>query len=104
MNWTVVQRILGLLLMMFSLTMLPPIAISIWFAEQSWLPFVQGFGITLLSGFVHAGYRYTSRARTCAYEMAFWSSHHFWTVLGTFGAAPFLFSEFPAMSITDADI
>jgi hypothetical protein len=28
MNWTVVQRILGLLLMIFSLTMLPPIVIS----------------------------------------------------------------------------
>ena len=28
MNWTVVQRILGLLLMMFSLTMLPPVLFS----------------------------------------------------------------------------
>ena len=52
MNWTVVQRILGLLLMMFSLTMLPPIIISIVFDEPSWLPFVKGFGITLLAGFI----------------------------------------------------
>ena len=29
MNWTVVQRILGLLLMMFSITMLPPIIFSV---------------------------------------------------------------------------
>ena len=29
MNWTVVQRILGLLLMMFSLTMLPPVLVAI---------------------------------------------------------------------------
>ena len=29
MNWTVVQRILGLLLMMFSVTMLPPIIVSL---------------------------------------------------------------------------
>ena len=35
MNWTVVQRILGLLLMMFSLTMLPPIAFSIRSATAS---------------------------------------------------------------------
>ena len=50
MNWTVVQRILGLLLMMFSVTMLPPIIISLIFKEQSWLPFVEGFGLTLAAG------------------------------------------------------
>ena len=33
MNWTVVQRILGLLLMMFSLTMLPPVLVAILFNE-----------------------------------------------------------------------
>ena len=47
MNWTAVQRILGLLLMMFSLTMLPPIVIDIIFDENSWLPFVRAFGLTL---------------------------------------------------------
>ena len=52
MNWTVVQRILGLLLMMFSVTMLPPIAVALFFGEQSWLPFIEGFGITLAAGLV----------------------------------------------------
>ena len=50
MNWTVVQRILGLLLMMFSLTMLPPVLVAILFNEEAWLPFVEGFGITLAAG------------------------------------------------------
>ena len=35
---------------MFSLTMLPPILIALLFNEQSWLPFVEGFGITLVAG------------------------------------------------------
>ena len=101
MNWTVVQRILGLLMMMFSLTMLPPIVISIIFKEQSWLPFVEGFGLTLLAGFfcwlpVHKS-RKDLRLRDGFLVVA-----SFWTVLGTFGAAPFLFAEFPAMSLTDA--
>ena len=52
MNWTVVQRILGLLLMMFSLTMLPPVLIALVFNEQAWLPFVEGFGITLAAGLI----------------------------------------------------
>ena len=50
MNLAVVQRILGLLLMMFSLTMLPPIGFSLYYDDHSWLPFVEGFGITLLAG------------------------------------------------------
>ena len=54
MNWTVVQRILGLLLMMFSLTMLPPVLVAILFNEEAWLPFVEGFGITLAAGDVDA--------------------------------------------------
>ena len=54
MNWTVVQRILGLLLMMFSLTMLPPILIALLFGEQAWLPFVEACGIdVVLSGHDH---------------------------------------------------
>jgi len=101
MNWTVVQRILGLLLMMFSLTMLPPIAFSIVFDEQSWLPFVKGFGITLVSGFVCWLPVHKSR-KDLRLRDGFLVVASFWTVLGTFGAAPFLFSEFPAMTITDA--
>ena len=37
MNWTVIQRILGLLLMVFSVTMLPPIAFSLMFEDGHFL-------------------------------------------------------------------
>ena len=47
MNWTVTQRILGLLLMMFSVTLLPPIAISVWYDDKSWLPFIESVGLIL---------------------------------------------------------
>ena len=101
MNWTVVQRILGLLLMMFSLTMLPPIAISLIFDEQSWLPFVRGFALTLLAGFLFWApvrkFHQDLRLRDGFLVVA-----SFWTVLGTFGAVPLFFAETPAMSITDA--
>jgi len=101
MNWTVVQRILGLLLMMFSVTMLPPIIIAIIFKEPSWLPFVQGFGLTLAAGLtiwlpVHRS-RKDLRLRDGFLVVA-----AFWTVLGTFGAAPFYFADAITMSLTDA--
>ena len=101
MNWTVVQRILGLLLMMFSLTMLPPIIISVIFDDQSWLPFVQGFALTLIAGFVFwlpvRKYHQDLRLRDGFLVVA-----SFWTVLGTFGAAPLLFADSLALSATDA--
>jgi trk system potassium uptake protein TrkH len=101
MNWTVVQRILGLLLMMFSITMLPPIGISLWFQDQSWMPFVQGFGLTLFAGFVFwlpvRKFHQDLRLRDGFLVVA-----SFWTVLGTFGAAPLFFAESPSLSVTDA--
>ena len=101
MNWSVVQRILGLLLMMFSLTMLPPIIFSLAFDDQSWLPFLQGFGLTLLAGCVFLFPVRNSR-RDLRLRDGFLVVASFWTVLGTFGAAPLLFSEVPSMSLTDA--
>ncbi len=101
MNWTVVQRILGLLLMMFSLTMLPPIIISLIFEDHSWVPFVQGFGLTLLAGLVFWLPVRKSR-RDLRLRDGFLVVASFWTVLGTFGASPLLFAELPAMSLTDA--
>ncbi len=101
MNWTVVQRILGLLLMMFSVTMLPPIIISLIFNDHSWLPFVQGFALTLLAGCVFWLPVRKSR-RDLRLRDGFLVVASFWTVLGTFGAIPLFFAELPVMSLTDA--
>ena len=102
MNWTVVQRILGLLLMMFSLTMLPPILISLIYDEQSWLPFLQGFGLTLAVGALLWLPVHKSK-RDLRLRDGFLIVAAFWTVLGTAGAAPLLFSaDVLSLSFTDA--
>jgi trk system potassium uptake protein TrkH len=101
MNWTVVQRILGLLLMMFSVTMLPPIVIGLIFNEQSWLPFVQGFGITLGAGLLFWLPVHRSR-KDLRLRDGFLVVAAFWTVLGTFGAAPLYFADALSLSFTDA--
>ncbi len=101
MNWTVVQRILGLLLMMFSLTMLPPVLISYIYDEQSWWPFIQGFGITLAAGIVFWLPVHKSK-RDLRLRDGFLIVAAFWTVLGTAGAAPLYFADALSLSITDA--
>jgi len=101
MNWTVVQRILGLLLMMFSLTMLPPIIISLIFADHAWLSFVEGFGLTLVAGIVFWLPVHKQR-KDLRLRDGFLVVAAFWTVLGTFGAAPLYFADSLSLSITDA--
>lgn len=101
MNWTVVQRILGLLLMMFSLTMLPPVIISLLYDDQSWLPFVKGFGLTLAAGIVCWLPVQRSR-KDLRLRDGFLIVAAFWAVLGTFGAAPLYFADMPSISFTDA--
>ncbi len=101
MNWTVVQRILGLLLMMFSVTMLPPIIVSLIYSDGAWLSFAEGFGLTLAAGLVLwlpvRKVRKELRLRDGFLVVA-----AFWTVLGSFGAAPLYFDDSLTMSLTDA--
>jgi trk system potassium uptake protein TrkH len=101
MNWTVVQRILGLLLMVFSLTMLPPVAFSIVFADQAWLPFVEGFALTLIAG-VLCWFPVHRQRKELRLRDGFLVVAAFWTVLGTFGAAPLYFADHLSLSFTDA--
>ena len=50
MHFQIAFRVLGILLMMFSITMLPPIVISIIFNDHAWVPFVESFGLTFAAG------------------------------------------------------
>ncbi len=101
MNWTAVQRILGLLLMMFSLTMLPPILFSALYKDGSWLPFVEGFALTIASGLI-IWYPVRRSRKDLRLRDGFLVVASFWTVLGTFGAAPLFLADMPAISFTDA--
>ena len=98
---SVVQRILGLLLMMFSLTMLPPIAVSVIFDDHSWLSFLEGFGLTLAAGLLLWLPVHRSK-KDLRLRDGFLVVAAFWTVLGSFGAAPLYFDDSIDLSLTDA--
>ena len=85
MNWTVVLRILGLLLMIFSLTMLLPIFWSWWFEDDSWLSFIESFAVTFSVGLL-VWFPVRRSRRDLRLRDGFVVVAAFWIVLGLFGS------------------
>jgi len=100
-NWSVVQKVLGLLLMIFSITMLPPVLVSVIYADGAWTSFIEGFALTAVSGLL-IWLPVRHNRRELRLRDGFLVVAAFWTVLGTFGAAPLYFGDAPALTLTDA--
>ena len=96
-----IQRILGLLLVVFSTSLLPPILVSVIYSDTQLMHFFEAFLITVLTGLVLwlpvRNYRKEFRLRDGFIIVAM-----FWIVLGLVGALPFFMSQQLNLSITDA--
>ncbi len=101
MQLSVVQRILGILLMVFSITMLPPVAVAGWYGDGAMLPFLLGFAIIFGTGFLFWAPVRKAR-RELRVRDGFVVVAMFWFVLGLAGAIPLMLSERPHMSFTNA--
>ncbi len=101
MQLVVVQRVVGILLVVFSFTLVPPMLVSLLYDDGSLQPFVAAFGITLALGLLSwlPVYRVQRELRL---RDGFVVVVMFWTVLSTIGALPFVLSPQTAVSVTDA--
>lgn len=102
MHFAVVARILGVLLMLFSmLANLPSILVSFLYGDGEVSSFWTSAMITFATGFTLwlVTLRSKKELRT---RDGFLVVTLFWTVLSTFGALPFLFSLDVRLSVTDA--
>lgn len=101
MNLSAVQRVLGLLLMIFSLSMLPPAIVSLLYIDGEILSFLYSFlllfALGALTWFPVRRVRRDLRRRDGALIVSL-----FWGVLGIAGAAPLLLANGLALSGTDA--
>jgi len=101
MHYRAIVRILGLLVALFSVTMIPPALISLLYQDGSGLPFVLTFVLSILIGvsvwYPNRVYREDLRAKE-----GFLIVVLFWTVLASVGALPFILLEQPSMTVTDA--
>ncbi len=101
MQYQAIIRILGLLVALFSVTMILPAFVSLIYQDGSGLPFVLAFILCISTGLV-IWYPNRKFKRDLRAKEGFLIVALFWLVLASFGAIPFIFLEQPNMSITDA--
>ncbi len=87
--------------MLFSLTMLPPIAVSLYFQDQALGAFTAAFLVILGIGFLFFLPAFKARQELRLRD-GFVIVFMFWVVLGLSGAVPFMFSDVPHMALADA--
>ena len=101
MRLQVILNILGILLALFSTSLLPPLALSLIYSDNTTTAFLVAYLVTLATGL--ACYLPTRRqGRDLRLRDGFLIVVLFWTVLASFGALPLLLSNNPAMGLTDA--
>lgn len=101
MQFRSIIRIVGLLLALFSLSMLAPALVALIYRDGAGVPFVITFFVLLLCGgtcwFPNRNKKSDLKARD-----GFLIVVLFWTVIGSAGSLPFWLSDNPHVSVTDA--
>ena len=101
MSFRAIQRILGLLLIVFSLAMLPPVGVSLFYGDGSHVSFIAAFAWLVAVGAV-VWWPVRHDRRDLRLRDGFVVVTLFWTVLGLAGALPLYISPQPAIGLTDA--
>lgn len=96
-----VFRLIGVLLMLFSLSMLPPIAIAEWYGDGDFQAFLLGFFITLITGALLWAIFYKQKQELKRRD-GFIVVVLFWVVLSLFGTIPFVLDEVHALTFINA--
>ncbi|MGN8197113.1 TrkH family potassium uptake protein [Salinisphaera sp. RV14] len=99
--WAVVQRVLGVLLIFFSATMLLPVLIGLIYRDGAVAAFGTSFLIAFSTG-VALWFPVRRVSRDMKIRDGFLIVSLFWTVLGLVGALPLLLADRPGLSFTDA--
>ncbi len=101
MQFAVSFRILGLLLLFFSLSFLPPVLVSWWYEDQQHQDFLISSVITFICGLILWLLTFKAKGELRTRD-GFFIVTLFWTVLSAFSALPLMIMVEPAISFTDA--
>jgi trk system potassium uptake protein TrkH len=101
MHFRAITRIVGLLVILFSGTMIVPGLVALLYRDGAGRAFSQTFIMALIIGAL-LWWPNRKQKKELKPREGFLIVVLFWTVLGSVGAMPFIFSEHPNLSVTDA--
>ncbi|MDQ1237328.1 MAG: TrkH family potassium uptake protein [Wigglesworthia glossinidia] len=101
MHFRTICRIVGLLIIIFSVTMIFPSIVSLIYQDGTGIAFIKTFICAQIIGFFFWIPNLREKNELQSRE-SFLIVVLFWIVLGSVGALPFLFVKYPNLSITDA--
>ena len=101
MHFRLIQRILGLLLIMYSSTMLVPAAVSVYFADGQAPAFMWSFAIILTVGLT-VWLPARRDQRELRLRDGFMVAAVFWLGFSAFSAVPLVITPLPHLSVSDA--
>jgi trk system potassium uptake protein TrkH len=101
MHSSIIFRVLGILLMLFSITLLPPALVSVIYNDQAINAFIISFFITLGAGFFIWLPVYNDKQDLRTRD-GFLITALFWAVLGLAGSLPFILNDTTDLSVVDA--
>lgn len=101
MHYRAITRIVGLLVILFSGTMIVPGLVALIYRDGAGRAFTQTFFMALLIGSL-LWWPNRKQKKELKPKEGFLIVVLFWTVLGSVGAMPFIFAEHPNLSVTDA--
>ncbi|MDT8386904.1 MAG: TrkH family potassium uptake protein [Thiogranum sp.] len=101
MRFSSIQRIMGLLLIVSSTTMLPPLVLALVYQDGSHAAFLTAMLSVLLAGII-CWYPVRKERRELRVRDGFVIVSLFWLVLALVGSLPFYLTEQPEMNFTDA--
>ncbi len=92
---------MGMLLLMFSVTLVPPMGVSLFYTDGAFKAFAIAFAITGFTGLA-LWLPLNGKRREIRVRDGFIIVTLFWALLALFGALPFAISERPSIPFTDA--
>lgn len=101
MRFSTVFRVLGILLMCFSLTMLPPMAVSLYYSDQQFIVFFNALLLTLGIGLA-IWLPVRNERKELRVRDGFIVTALFWVVLSLSGSIPLYLSDQPNLRYVDA--
>ncbi|WP_029406622.1 TrkH family potassium uptake protein [Thiomicrorhabdus sp. Milos-T2] len=101
MHSKIIFKVFGLLLMVYSISLFPPIFIALYYQDGTLYDFVKVLVGVLLTGLI-IWYPVRNHSRELKIRDGFLVVVMFWTILGLAGALPFFLAKEVPLSLTDA--